>query len=166
MGGQHQLSLWRATLFSLTRFWLQVLYISCNPQKLPKGIIEEIERLCRKFLWGGTNSQSKIHLLNWDSVTQPMERGGLGIKRLAEFNNACLAKMCWGLVTYKDQLWAKVLWRIYDKSDSITLPFNCKKNASRLWNSLCDVWSFISWLDVREWLLGPWRVSSSAKSRD
>lgn len=70
--------------------------------------------------------------------------GGLGIKRFAEFNNACLAKMYWSLLTHKDQLWAVVLKNKYDKIDSIILPFNAKKSTSWLWDSLCDVWSFIS----------------------
>lgn len=64
--------------------------------KIPRGIVEEVERLCRNFLWGHTDSRSRAHLSNWAIVMQPTSRGGLGIKRSSEFNNACLAKICWG----------------------------------------------------------------------
>lgn len=74
--------------------------------RIPNGIVDEVERVCRNFLWGHTDSRSKMHLISWDIVTQPISRGSLRIRRLREFNNACLAKICWGIIERKDQLWA------------------------------------------------------------
>lgn len=72
--------------------------------RIPRSILDKVERLCRGFLWGHTESRRKIHLVSWNVVTQPTDRGGLGIKRLVEFNHACLAKLCWGILNNKDQL--------------------------------------------------------------
>ncbi|KAJ4825523.1 hypothetical protein Tsubulata_041582, partial [Turnera subulata] len=35
---------------------------------LPVGTVEEIDKHCRKFLWGSTNETRKIHLVNWETA--------------------------------------------------------------------------------------------------
>ncbi|PKI47771.1 hypothetical protein CRG98_031904 [Punica granatum] len=66
--------------------------------RIPQAITDEVERLCRNFIWGHTAERRRIHLVNWDTVAQPLSCGGLGIRRLKEFNDAFLAKICWGLM--------------------------------------------------------------------
>ena len=38
-----------------------------------------------------------------------MDRGGLGVQRLGEFNLSLLGKWCWRLLVEKDGLWYQVL---------------------------------------------------------
>ncbi|XP_058726432.1 uncharacterized protein LOC131597777 [Vicia villosa] len=56
-----------------------------------------------------TDSKRCIHWIKWNKVCLPIEKGGLGIRRLADFNQALLVKWKWRIVDYKDSLWYGVL---------------------------------------------------------
>jgi len=47
--------------------------------RLPRSICDDIDGKIRRFLWGGTANERKAHLIHWDSVTKPKERGWLGL---------------------------------------------------------------------------------------
>ncbi|XP_019166798.1 PREDICTED: uncharacterized protein LOC109162582 [Ipomoea nil] len=42
---------------------------------LPKSIGLEIEKMTRKFIWGGKNQEHKMSLVNWDLVTTEIDAG-------------------------------------------------------------------------------------------
>ncbi|KAK4383483.1 hypothetical protein Sango_2770600 [Sesamum angolense] len=46
---------------------------------LPKGVIKEIVKRIRTFLWKG-NSSSGYPKVAWESVCKPIEEGGQGIR--------------------------------------------------------------------------------------
>ena len=58
-------------------------YYMCT-LKLPKKVIQHIDRARRHWLWRKSNDpNSKIHsLAAWDLVCQPKKKGGLGIINL------------------------------------------------------------------------------------
>lgn len=60
--------------------------------KAPSGIISSIESLLNKFFWGGCEDRSKITWINWKTVCSKKESGGLGVRRMKEFNIALLDK--------------------------------------------------------------------------
>lgn len=62
---------------------------------IPKGTLGEIERLCRRFFWGGSDDQRRMHTLKWLIVCLPHEAGGLGIPNLGTMNHALLVKAGW-----------------------------------------------------------------------
>jgi hypothetical protein len=51
-----------------------------------------IEKIQRDFLWGGMNDDFKYHLVKWDKVCTPIDKGGLGIRNIRRFNQALLGK--------------------------------------------------------------------------
>lgn len=55
--------------------------------KLPIYTINQIEVLQRDFLWSQGESK-KIHAVNWWSVCQPWQEGGLALRSLALKNSA------------------------------------------------------------------------------
>ncbi|KAJ9538795.1 hypothetical protein OSB04_031528 [Centaurea solstitialis] len=74
-----------SVLQSLQLFWMGVFLF-------PSGVVHEIEGLFRSFLWAqGESVQGKCRLA-WEMVCRPIECGGLGIRRLNEWNRALLAK--------------------------------------------------------------------------
>ncbi|GAV85611.1 LOW QUALITY PROTEIN: zf-RVT domain-containing protein, partial [Cephalotus follicularis] len=72
-----RLQLVKATLASMQTFW-------CSTFLLPKCIVQDCERILRRFLWGG-NGRGK---LKWTEVCKPFEEGGLGIHNLKTWNKA------------------------------------------------------------------------------
>ena len=47
---------------------------------VPINLCNSIDRMVRKFQWGGSNDNKKIHLIKWETVTNEKEQWGLGLK--------------------------------------------------------------------------------------
>lgn len=78
---------------------------------LPSTVAKEMEKIMGRFLWGTTEGKKKYHLLSWDLVCLPKEMGGLGLKRIGEFNVALLTKWLWRL--QEESLWVRVVKEKY-----------------------------------------------------
>ncbi|KAL0293690.1 UNVERIFIED_CONTAM: hypothetical protein Scaly_3136500 [Sesamum calycinum] len=64
---------------------------------LPKGIIKEMIKRLRTFLWKGTSS-SGYPKVAWEAVCRPIEEGGLGIKDILAINRALMSKHLWAVI--------------------------------------------------------------------
>ncbi|XP_058775530.1 uncharacterized protein LOC131649789 [Vicia villosa] len=73
------------------------------------AICKEIIRIQNTFLWRGTEDRRRIHWIRWNSICQPLERGGLGLKWIDEFNVALLTKWKWRILMGEDSLWVNIL---------------------------------------------------------
>ncbi|EEE68033.1 hypothetical protein OsJ_26024 [Oryza sativa Japonica Group] len=61
--------------------------------RLPKGVIEDLNKKRRAFLWAGEDTVSGARcLVAWDSVCMPKSVGGLGVKNIDKQNTALLVK--------------------------------------------------------------------------
>jgi exonuclease III len=85
---------------------------------LPTSISKELDKLNRSFLWGDTVEKKKVHLLNWKTITQAKEDGGLGIKRSKSRNLALLASRAWKLQFSTSEEWAKLFKSKYPDTRS------------------------------------------------
>ncbi|XP_026416488.1 uncharacterized protein LOC113311918 [Papaver somniferum] len=63
--------------------------------KLPMKITKLLNIYKREFLWKHRKGEKKFHSIGWDTVCQPVENGGLGIRDLHLNNLALLARMAW-----------------------------------------------------------------------
>jgi hypothetical protein len=81
--------------------------------RAPAGIISSIESILINFFWGGGEDNRKIAWVDWNSICLSKEVGGLGVRRLKEFNIALLAKWCWRCLVDREELWFKVLLSRY-----------------------------------------------------
>ncbi|PNX76937.1 cysteine-rich receptor-like protein kinase, partial [Trifolium pratense] len=77
--------------------------------KAPSGIISSIESILIKFFWGGCEDFRKIAWVNWKTICLRKEYGGLGVRRLREFNLALLGKWCWRMLVDREGMWFRVL---------------------------------------------------------
>ena len=108
---------------------------SMNLFRLPKGLVNEIYRLCARFWWGSKGSSRNIHWCKWDRLCVPKERGGLGFKNLEYFNKALLANQGWRILSNDKSLAACVLKDCYF-SDVGFLKAEMKSSGSFIWKSL------------------------------
>lgn len=76
-------------------------------------MVEAIESLFRRCLWGGSEGSRKIHWVAWSKICTKKEEGGLGIKDLKAYNYALLGKWVWRIKTKGHCLRVKVLKERY-----------------------------------------------------
>jgi hypothetical protein len=62
-----------------------------------------------KFFWGGSEETRKTSWISWNTICLCKENGGLGVRRLREFNIALLGKWCWRMLVDREGLWYRVL---------------------------------------------------------
>ena len=80
-----------------------------NLFRLPKGLLEDIYRICTRFWWGSNGTSWKIHGCTWRRLCESKDTGGMGFKDLEKSNKALLANQCWRLLSKPDSLAARVL---------------------------------------------------------
>ncbi|GKU99672.1 hypothetical protein SLEP1_g12482 [Rubroshorea leprosula] len=75
------------------------------------------------FIWGTNEFHHKIHLVGWDTICQPKDFGGLGIKKARDTDLIAVAKLNWRLHTDKRHLWKDVISKkYYVDNPRISLP--------------------------------------------
>lgn len=84
--GQFQLI--QAVIYSTISFWTSIFI-------LPNECIRILERMCNAFLWQGAPQSAKGAKISWISVCTPKNEGGLGLKRLEDWNQFLALKLIW-----------------------------------------------------------------------
>ncbi|KAJ8427720.1 LOW QUALITY PROTEIN: hypothetical protein Cgig2_022194 [Carnegiea gigantea] len=60
---------------------------------LPQEVVNQVMKMCRNYLWGGSENYKKILYVAWDKICTPKKHRGLGVKNLRLWNMACIAKL-------------------------------------------------------------------------
>ncbi|KAK4384012.1 hypothetical protein Sango_3100800 [Sesamum angolense] len=102
---------------------------------LPKGIIKEMIKRLRTFLWKGTSS-SGYPKVAWEVVCRPIEEGGQGIKDIFALNRALMSKHLWAVIKQdRTSIWVDWIFQTYIV---VTYPFSFGDGTSfSLWH---DPW--------------------------
>ncbi|KAJ0535016.1 putative RNA-directed DNA polymerase [Helianthus annuus] len=94
---ESRLSLWKASVLSMGgRITLIKAVLECLPNyffslyKAPVGVVNQLESIIRRFLWGG--SGGKMSWVSWDRVACPVDKGGLGLRKLGSINKSLILK--------------------------------------------------------------------------
>ncbi|KAL0285030.1 UNVERIFIED_CONTAM: hypothetical protein Sangu_2797500 [Sesamum angustifolium] len=109
---------------------------------LPKGVIKEIVKRIRTFLWKG-NSSSGYPKVAWESVCKPIEEGGQGIRDILALNRSLMSRHLWSVIKHeKESIWVE--WIAYYRlRDASIWTVNAKRGA----------WSWRKMLELRGTLL-------------
>ncbi|KAL0307986.1 UNVERIFIED_CONTAM: hypothetical protein Sangu_3000900 [Sesamum angustifolium] len=101
---------------------------------LPKGVIKEINKRLRTFLWKG-NSASGYPKVAWEFVYRPSEEGGQGIRDVLTLNRALMSRHLWSIIFHdRTSIWVDWIthYRLRDKSVwtvSTTTGLEMEENA-------------------------------------
>lgn len=103
----------------------------------PQFVIKQIEKSIRDFLWHDGDNGKKHYWVNWGKVGEPLDHGGLGIRRLKLMNKSILSKWCWRLGRERDSLWANI---IFEKHGLLDLGWRTRKPTTThgvsLWKNI------------------------------
>lgn len=139
---QSKLSQWKANQLSFAGRQVLVQSISSTlathviqSVKLAAGVCVKIDKIQCLFLWGGVEENHRPSLVNWETVCQPKDRGGLGIRTARDMNKSLLSKLGWNLLTQNNGLWSKVLKAKYLPHTSF-LQAQPRADASYTWKSI------------------------------
>ena len=61
--------------------------------RLPRSLCDGLDRKIRRFLWGGTTMERKVHLVPWSSIIRDKTQGGLNLRSMQQLNSAYLMKL-------------------------------------------------------------------------
>ena len=81
-----RLQLIKSTIFSMQVYWSSMFI-------LPAAVTKNIESIMARFLWRGSSLEKHGAKVCWDKICYPLKEGGLGIKRMQDWNNAALLKL-------------------------------------------------------------------------
>jgi len=74
---------------------------------IPPGVIDQVDRRRRSFLWSGTgNSKGAKNLVAWEHVCDTKASGGIGLKDLGIQNTCLMLKMLHKLHSSNESSWA------------------------------------------------------------
>ncbi|OAE26491.1 hypothetical protein AXG93_815s1540 [Marchantia polymorpha subsp. ruderalis] len=76
--------------------------------KLSATMCRRVEQLYRHFTWGyGRDGRSKLALVRWDILCRPRQKGGLGIRSIADSNASLLGKWMGAILDDTAGIWSK-----------------------------------------------------------
>jgi zinc-binding in reverse transcriptase len=117
---------------------LPMYFMACF--KLPRWIINRIDKIRRDFLRGNNSSRSnKVHLMNWTTVCIPRNWGGMGIQELSTQNVALLMRWWWRAYKITNSLLTVVLQRLYLNARHNNGPPFWVKKGSFFWSQLHSI---------------------------
>lgn len=107
---------------------------------VPKTVCDEVDRLCRDFVWGDSQDHRNIHLINWQRVCSPTAEGGLELGSMREMNKGFLLKAARRFCSDQPCLWVEVMRSKYGCHESGFPCVNHNRSGSNLWRGLCSIW--------------------------
>lgn len=102
---------------------------------IPVSILNELESMLRKFIWGQRKDERKLAWVAWEKLYESKAKGGLGMRNLTAFNKALLAKQAWRIIKFPESLMAKTLASKYFPHNSF-MEAKPSPEASFTWKSI------------------------------
>ena len=103
--------------------------------KAPTTVTDALEKIRRRFLWGGDENNRKIHWVSWDKIVDPKSEGGLGVGSIRTLNTSLLVKWWWRLKVEKNSIWSctiKGIHNIYNKPHD----YLSSRNVHGVWKNI------------------------------
>lgn len=91
--------------------------------------------MCKYWWRNSANKPKGIHWMSWDRLCKKKSEGGMGFRKLHDFNLALLGKQAWRLITQEQSLVSKIFKaRYYPNGNFLTAKVGA--NPSFVWRSI------------------------------
>ncbi|XP_057432959.1 uncharacterized protein LOC130725784 [Lotus japonicus] len=145
---QKRLSSWRSQMLNfagrvtLTKSVIAALpTYSMQTSLLPREVCGKLEKIQRDFIWGTLDRSHGAHSIGWSKLCRSKQDGGLGLRRMYDFNKSLVMKLGWGLVSNPDALWARVLRDKYSCGNETIRTVQRRSCESHVWRAIRSTWS-------------------------
>lgn len=128
-----RLTLAKATLSNISSHVMNYI-------KILESVAKSMDKIIREFLWGSSEDKKKLYLLNWDTITQPKDLGGLGLQNTTLRNKAILSGFAWRVKHSRNSLWSSVLKAKYRNNLN---DMTNRQSVSRSWKNIIEGWKNI-----------------------
>ncbi|KAF5793118.1 putative RNA-directed DNA polymerase [Helianthus annuus] len=142
---ENKLSIWKARTLS---FGGRVTLIKAVLGNLPTyffslfnapvEVLKRLEKIRRKFLWGGCLENNKVSWVPWFKVIAPVEQGGLGIGSLTATNKALMVKWCVRFKNESSHFWVRVIKAIHEGIRGKS-PIPLKGSIGGVWKNIVNM---------------------------
>ncbi|KAL0300641.1 UNVERIFIED_CONTAM: putative mitochondrial protein [Sesamum radiatum] len=105
---------------------------------LPKSLCGKMDSTLRKFWWGARQDKKFLALKCWDDICAPKNLGGLGFRKMWEFNKALVSKLAWQMCFPQDKLWSQILGAKYLHFNSFLELPGRTVGASWIWQGIME----------------------------
>lgn len=113
-------------------------FYSMQTAKIPRTVCDEIDKMTRRFIWGGDEEKRRIHLLSRDTLQKQRDHGGIGILSSRQANAAFLTKLGWRVLSEPNALWSRVPRHKYCKGRCDIDMFESTTNMSNVWRRITE----------------------------
>ncbi|PKU71745.1 Putative ribonuclease H protein [Dendrobium catenatum] len=102
---------------------------------MPRGVLAEVERLCRRFLWDKDMEHKSMHYAAWGDITRPRRYGGLGFHASHKWVGPLRARIAWDFLNKPQNLFQRCMRHTYG-----AWPWqqNHKRGESGGWRIICN----------------------------
>ncbi|XP_022030689.1 uncharacterized protein LOC110931611 [Helianthus annuus] len=126
-----RLQLINSVLAAMYSYWASVFL-------LPIGIVKDLEKRLRRFLWNGGNQGPVRAKVAWKEVCTPKDEGGLGIRSIMDANKAFLTTHIWSIITNRPSLWVQWIHSYRLKGNNFW-EVQCRGQVSWGWRKLLAI---------------------------
>lgn len=96
-----KITLVSSVIYGMVNFWSSVF-------SLPKRFYATVDSMCASFLWKNRTTSASGARVSWEDICKPKNEGGLGIRRLEEFQLIFELKRVWNFFSESGSIW--VAW--------------------------------------------------------
>ncbi|KAL5561645.1 hypothetical protein UlMin_031392 [Ulmus minor] len=141
-----KLARWKAKILSKAKKLVLIKYVAftlptyvMQTMRLLATICSKLDARIRSFWWSSSSESRKLLCLKaWDSLCKPKSCGGLGFRKMDEFNRAILARWGWNIFTNANSLCLSVLRPRYIQYDRF-LDILKKVGDLLFWKDILDI---------------------------
>ncbi|KAL0928589.1 hypothetical protein M5K25_000490 [Dendrobium thyrsiflorum] len=110
------------------------------------GILNELDKLCRSFIWNKQDGKLGLHFVSWNNLCKPVRAGGRGLRSCASVVGPLRAKLAWKITQDKDSLLFKILGAKYGmKCGGIGFRRGSSSAGKIIYNGMKALKSVVRW---------------------
>ncbi|KAF9624332.1 hypothetical protein IFM89_009615 [Coptis chinensis] len=96
-----RLQLILSVLTAMPIYWYRTFII-------PKTVIEQIEKVCARFLWSGVEIKRCHHQASFSTLCKSKEEGGLGIMNMGLWNKGAYCGLVYRIAAREESVWVNI----------------------------------------------------------